>query len=156
MWTKRFNKGNRFLGLHYSCSDVSILMYRWFWNCETFLFSWAKHTLGHFEGFFEGVETFLTPELAIFGVIKVEAPWKISRNAPLFVFLWKKIISCTLRIRGTMVFYMSRTHRPTPTHTYTPTHTPTHTHTSTKHPHLPPHTRTHPPTHTHTCRRLYF
>ncbi len=63
--------------------------------------------MGHFAGFFEGAETFLTPSLCSgqFWGQKGESPSKNPKKCPIICFAPdKKIISRTLKIRGPLVF----------------------------------------------------
>jgi hypothetical protein len=65
--------------------------------------------MGHFLGFFEGADLLDSKIVLCYaqdslGVKKVSAPSKkIPRNAPLYVFAAKKIISRTFRISGTLI-----------------------------------------------------
>jgi hypothetical protein len=77
-----------------------------------FFFLWVEHIMGHFEGFFEGPETFLTPKLSwayqrtINWGQKGQGPLEKSQEMSHYVFCHsqRKIIYCTFRIWGALVF----------------------------------------------------
>jgi hypothetical protein len=58
-------------------------MYRWFWTCGRLIFFAGKHIIGHFEGFFEGAETYAQDNL---GGQKDQGPLEKSQEMPHYIF----------------------------------------------------------------------
>ncbi len=80
------------------------------------IFFAAKHIMGHFKRFFEGTEIFLTPKLSwakqrtIVGAKRFRPPRKIPRKFKFFS-PYTKLIPCTFRIRGSLVFFVPERER---------------------------------------------